>query len=386
MTTIRTNPPGAIPRFPPTGLKNPQDLVNWVMKNAAGKPYVWGGTGGAGYDCSGLVMKAFEGIGLPIKPGQGGMRSTTLINGTKKMAMEKVLGNPPVVGAVLYMPPGKDGIPHIGIYMGKGADGKDKVIESRGGKGVGVYNFSDIPWKEAGVVSGMSNVPPNLTELNNVQGGGQIGGGSGGKGGGDALADGSLGPGATDSDRELAKQATDSADKISKTGSTVDKMLMDALWAQLDKKNAQAAAEKIMEIAPEASPQFAQQIAKLLMNPMLAKAIKENPLLLQQLLNNPDLKSKLMAGEDINVGQLLADMEVTPEGAGTFTTSSAGGKGLVDLGMGDGAGTAATASGSGEGGIASTSSGVEGEEGAMSPASPELSAHVNKMRRPAITA
>lgn len=40
--------------------------LNWAESHALGHPYVWAGTG-PGYDCSGLVMVAFEhaGISLP---------------------------------------------------------------------------------------------------------------------------------------------------------------------------------------------------------------------------------------------------------------------------------------------------------------------------------
>lgn len=42
-----------------------QAVVDWAMSQR-GKPYVWGGTGPNGFDCSGLVMRAYESIGVTI--------------------------------------------------------------------------------------------------------------------------------------------------------------------------------------------------------------------------------------------------------------------------------------------------------------------------------
>jgi len=39
-----------------------------------GRPYVWGATGGAGYDCSGLVWRAFAGVGLCLPRNSRGQR------------------------------------------------------------------------------------------------------------------------------------------------------------------------------------------------------------------------------------------------------------------------------------------------------------------------
>ncbi|WP_216630879.1 C40 family peptidase [Nocardiopsis coralli] len=42
-----------------------QAVVDWAL-DQRGLPYIWGGTGPEGYDCSGLVMKAYESIGVTI--------------------------------------------------------------------------------------------------------------------------------------------------------------------------------------------------------------------------------------------------------------------------------------------------------------------------------
>lgn len=42
-----------------------QAVVDWALEQR-GKPYVWGGTGPSGFDCSGLMMKAYASIGVTI--------------------------------------------------------------------------------------------------------------------------------------------------------------------------------------------------------------------------------------------------------------------------------------------------------------------------------
>ncbi|MDS1272298.1 C40 family peptidase [Lipingzhangella sp. LS1_29] len=42
-----------------------QQVVDWAL-DQRGKPYIWGGTGPGGFDCSGLTMKAYESIGVTI--------------------------------------------------------------------------------------------------------------------------------------------------------------------------------------------------------------------------------------------------------------------------------------------------------------------------------
>lgn len=42
-----------------------QAVVDWAL-DQRGKPYIWGGIGPVGYDCSGLMQKAYESIGASI--------------------------------------------------------------------------------------------------------------------------------------------------------------------------------------------------------------------------------------------------------------------------------------------------------------------------------
>nr|WP_255429917.1 C40 family peptidase [Streptomonospora sp. PA3] len=45
--------------------KQGQAAVAWAL-DQVGKPYIWGGTGPAGFDCSGLVMRAWQAAGVDI--------------------------------------------------------------------------------------------------------------------------------------------------------------------------------------------------------------------------------------------------------------------------------------------------------------------------------
>lgn len=80
-----------------------------------GKPYLWGGTGPGGYDCSGLVMMAYRSVGISLP------RST----------YAQVYAGQPVYSPAQLAPgdliftegsdPGPGGAPgHVGMYLGHG--------------------------------------------------------------------------------------------------------------------------------------------------------------------------------------------------------------------------------------------------------------------------
>lgn len=80
-----------------------------------GKPYVWGGTGPSGFDCSGLVMMAFRAAGISLP----------------RTTYQQVYSGQPVYDTSTIAPgdliftegadPGPNGAPgHVGMYIGDG--------------------------------------------------------------------------------------------------------------------------------------------------------------------------------------------------------------------------------------------------------------------------
>jgi cell wall-associated NlpC family hydrolase len=51
--------------------------LNWAEAHATGAPYVYGGTGDPGYDCSGLVYTAFANVGITLPRDTYGMLADT---------------------------------------------------------------------------------------------------------------------------------------------------------------------------------------------------------------------------------------------------------------------------------------------------------------------
>ncbi|WP_457029730.1 C40 family peptidase [Kitasatospora sp. P5_F3] len=105
-----------------------------------GMPYQWGGTGNPSYDCSGLLMRAYEAAGIHIS----------------RTTFEQVYDGTPVYNASQLKPgdliflAGSDGTPsapgHIGMYLGS-----NLVLDApRTGKNIQITTFAGGYWdKEA---------------------------------------------------------------------------------------------------------------------------------------------------------------------------------------------------------------------------------------------
>jgi cell wall-associated NlpC family hydrolase len=98
----------------PAGTPEPVAVAISYALRQLGKPYVWGGTGPAGYDCSGLVMMAYAAAGVSIP------RTTyqQVDAGTAVPSFSDLLP-----GDLLFEA-GSDGTPtnpgHVGMYIGDG--------------------------------------------------------------------------------------------------------------------------------------------------------------------------------------------------------------------------------------------------------------------------
>lgn len=101
-----------------------------------GTPYVWGGNGGKGYDCSGFIKAVYGrfGITLPrvsIDQGKAGAPVHLRLGALK-------------TGDLIYFRTKKDYPHHIGMYLGQG-----RFVHSASKRGVVVDDFFTSPLREA---------------------------------------------------------------------------------------------------------------------------------------------------------------------------------------------------------------------------------------------
>lgn len=79
-------------------------------RNQIGKPYIWGGVGSRGYDCSGLTMKAYESVGISI----GRTTFSQIYNGIP------VNKNDLRAGDLVLFNTSEGYNTHVGLYIGYG--------------------------------------------------------------------------------------------------------------------------------------------------------------------------------------------------------------------------------------------------------------------------
>jgi cell wall-associated NlpC family hydrolase len=98
----------------PAGIPAPIVAAITFALAQLGKPYVWGGTGPAGWDCSGLMMMAYRAAGITIP--RGSIAQSTVgvpVYDTNQLRP----------GDLLFVP-GSDGTVsapgHVGMYLGQG--------------------------------------------------------------------------------------------------------------------------------------------------------------------------------------------------------------------------------------------------------------------------
>ncbi|MFH8614284.1 NlpC/P60 family protein [Streptomyces sp. NPDC017979] len=99
---------------------------------ALGKPYVWGATGPASYDCSGLTQAAWRAAGISLP------RTTyTQIDAGKRVSRSEL-----APGDLVFFYPG---ISHVGLYVGGGR----MVHAPRPGAPVRIASIDDMPFTGA---------------------------------------------------------------------------------------------------------------------------------------------------------------------------------------------------------------------------------------------
>ncbi|HUY85560.1 MAG TPA: NlpC/P60 family protein [Acidimicrobiales bacterium] len=93
-----------------------------------GKPYIWGGAGPDGFDCSGLVMYAWGQAGVSLAHG-----SITQYYETTRVGLNQLEPG----DLVFYSPPGDPWLGHVAMYIGAG-----EVVEANTqGTNVGVFSM-----------------------------------------------------------------------------------------------------------------------------------------------------------------------------------------------------------------------------------------------------
>ena len=137
-----TVPPGAAtvagPAVEASAGSDTETLLAWLGRQL-GKPYVWGGSGPAGYDCSGLAMMAYAQVGVPLP-----RTAAEQYAATARVAVPLADAQPGDLLFWAYRPADPATIHHVAIYVGPG-----RIVEAAH-EGVPVH---EVPvWNDGGLM------------------------------------------------------------------------------------------------------------------------------------------------------------------------------------------------------------------------------------------
>ncbi|MFI1282741.1 NlpC/P60 family protein [Streptomyces sp. NPDC020858] len=123
-------PKGSAPPAPADGSRAARAVA--FAYGAIGKPYVWGATGPASFDCSGLTQAAWRSAGVSLP------RTTyTQINAGRRVSRDQL-----APGDLVFF---YSGVTHVGLYIGNG----QMIHAPRPGSTVRLAPIDSMPWAGA---------------------------------------------------------------------------------------------------------------------------------------------------------------------------------------------------------------------------------------------
>jgi cell wall-associated NlpC family hydrolase len=124
---------------PAAGPSDLGPLLSWLSAQL-GKPYIWGGTGPMGFDCSGLTMMGYAQVGVPLPRTAAEQYAATV-----QAAVPLALAQPGDLVFWADRPSDPSTIHHVAVYLGSG-----RIIEAAT-EGVPVHEVAI--WNDGGLLA-----------------------------------------------------------------------------------------------------------------------------------------------------------------------------------------------------------------------------------------